>query len=288
MSLPDPRSTARTRGPARLPRFPVLLLALLPGVLAGLLLAGTAAAPPASAARPVIAQPVPGATLKTAPFRVRLTFPGIVQRGSVVEVDGPAGSADAGGERITGPTVTQPLASGLAAGTYTVRWHVRLRGGDDSNGKYTFTVTGERSESPAPAPTTPRTTSAAAPTSVPTRTTAEPSPRRTPATTTDTSPAAIVVPTPAAPSVTGTGKGDVVLGVLALLAAIALASALVYGWRAGWWRQGPAPSRAPAAGPAPDVPGSVPPRAETAELPAVAPRNDPTRWQTGRSGFSGS
>lgn len=288
MSLPDPRSTARSLGPARPPRFPVLMLALLPGVLAGLLLAGTAAAPPASAARPVIAQPVPGSTLGTAPSRVRLTFPGIVQRSSVVKVTGPAGSADAGGERITGPTITQPLASGLPAGTYTVRWHVQLRGGDHSNGTYAFTVAGGRSESPAPAPTAPRTTSAAAPTSVPTRTTTAPSPRRTPAATTDTSVAAIVAPPPTAPSVTGTGKADVVLGVLALLTAIALASVLVYGWRAGWWRPGPAPSRVPTAGSAPDAPGSVPSRAETAELPAVAPRNDPTWWQTGRSGFSGS
>jgi copper resistance protein C len=86
--------------------------------------------------------PADGAAVATAPDRIELQFSGVVQElGARVAVRGPDGASVAGGQpEVVDSTLTQPLASGLAAGTYSVDWRVASADGHPISGTTSFTV----------------------------------------------------------------------------------------------------------------------------------------------------
>ena len=70
--------------------------------------------------------------------------------GTEVAVTGPDGTtATDGAPEIAGSTVTQQLAGGLPAGTYTVEWRVASADGHPLTGSFAFDVT---RDAPAVAP----------------------------------------------------------------------------------------------------------------------------------------
>ena len=142
-------------------RGPLALLA----TLALLLLGSTAAS---AHDRLVSTSPDDGSTVATAPTMVSLTFSDdVVAVGTKIVVSGPDGDVQQGPPRIDGPTVTQPLAAGSAAGAYTVTWRATSKDGHPVSGTFRFTATaagaGVPSSSAAttdPATSTPSTTAA--------------------------------------------------------------------------------------------------------------------------------
>lgn len=237
-------------------RIRLFFLLLLPGVLAGLAVAMMVAAPPASADELIFASPSQDEQLHNAPYSVQLSFAALVRANSTLDVRGPDGSADLGKERRVGVTLTQRLRSGLPAGAYTVSWDVKLQNGNVSTGEYVFTVTtGSDPE------WTPWTTMAS---DTPT-TTAEPSPRWTPSTVAEqTSQAAAMIAPTNTPTSSGTGEGNVAIGLFSLLAAAGISGILFFGWRAGWWVQHPASATS----------RSRQSTVETSELPPINPYDD--------------
>jgi methionine-rich copper-binding protein CopC len=223
-------------------RVRLFLLIALPGALAGFLFAVTVAAPSAFGAELVFASPAQGAQLHEAPGSVQLSFDGFVMAGSTLDVQGPNGSAELGKERRSGITLTQRLQPSLPAGVYTVAWQVELRNGDVSTGSYVFTVV-TNSDSGRDRPTEP-TRQTDFPTDTATTTeTAQPSQKWTPSAQAEqTSQVAAMIADTDSPTSTGTGQGNVAVGLFSLLAAAGIAGTLFYGWRSGWWVQNPAPA----------------------------------------------
>ena len=86
--------------------------------------------------------PAPDATVDTAPATVSLEFSDAPQTlGTDVVVTGPAGDTVSDGTpQIAGSTVTQQLAGGLPAGTYTVDWRVTSADGHPLTGSFAFDV----------------------------------------------------------------------------------------------------------------------------------------------------
>jgi methionine-rich copper-binding protein CopC len=81
--------------------------------------------------------PTVGAVLSTNPGSVTLVFDQPLVRGSL-SVKGPSGDAAGGPSMINGARLSEPLASSLPAGTYTVRWVARSQGTARTKGSYTF------------------------------------------------------------------------------------------------------------------------------------------------------
>ena len=95
--------------------------------------------------------PAPDTTVDTAPATVSLEFSDAPQTlGTDVVVTGPAGDTVSDGTPlIAGSTVTQQLAGGLPAGTYTVDWRVTSADGHPLTGSFAFDVA---RDAPAAAP----------------------------------------------------------------------------------------------------------------------------------------
>ena len=95
--------------------------------------------------------PADGGTVDTAPASVSLELSEAPQSlGTEVVVTGPDRSAaSVGAPELAGSTVTQQLAAGLPAGTYTVDWRVTSADGHPLTGSFAFDVT---RDAPAPAP----------------------------------------------------------------------------------------------------------------------------------------
>jgi methionine-rich copper-binding protein CopC len=124
--------------------------------LGAILLSVHGAAPAAAHTELASSDPFSGATLEAAPMQVTLTFRGQITRvGVTVQVTGPDGAVGAGPAVVAGRTVTQPLAAGLPAGTYDVRWQVTAGDGHPISGSLHFTVAANAAPStePAVAPT---------------------------------------------------------------------------------------------------------------------------------------
>ncbi|MGY1741105.1 MULTISPECIES: copper resistance CopC family protein [unclassified Blastococcus] len=118
--------------------------ALLTGLAATGLLLLTGTAPASAHDALVAATPADGGAVPTAPAAVTLQFSGVVQElGAEVVVTGPDGAAVGRGEpQVVDATLTQPLAPGLPAGTYSVAWRVTSADGHPVSGSTAFTVTG--------------------------------------------------------------------------------------------------------------------------------------------------
>jgi copper resistance protein C len=105
-----------------------------------------AAFPLAAAASPhaVIADPMPGAVLRTSPTAIRIVFTEGLSRRSNLKL------TDSEGERLVtlpasigGPDDTRmvvPLLEPLSPGTYTVTWQVFSDGERRTRGKYKFEI----------------------------------------------------------------------------------------------------------------------------------------------------
>jgi methionine-rich copper-binding protein CopC len=123
-------------------------------VLASAVLAAGASAGPAAAHNVLISSsPADGASVPHTPAAVVLTFdePAITM-GTQVLVSGPTGEVQQGSPRLVNNTVTQDLASGAAAGAYTVTWRVTSLDGHPVSGTLTFTAVGAGADRPATAP----------------------------------------------------------------------------------------------------------------------------------------
>ncbi|MEO3779495.1 copper resistance CopC family protein [Micromonospora sp. B11E3] len=113
--------------------------------------------------------PAQGGRLASAPERVELVFAERLDATfTTVAVTAEGGApVTAGKPTVTGVRATQPLAGGLAAGTYTVAYRVVSVDGHPVQGSYDFTVTaaptGTASSSPSSAPTGDAPSAAAAP-----------------------------------------------------------------------------------------------------------------------------
>ena len=129
-----------------------MLSALALAVAASVVLLGLGV--PAASAHDalVAATPADGATAAAAPTEIALEFSGVVQElGAEAAVTGPQGGAVAqGAAEVAGTTLAQPLAPGLAAGTYSVAWRVTSADGHPLSGTTTFTVTGGAAAAPGP------------------------------------------------------------------------------------------------------------------------------------------
>jgi hypothetical protein len=86
--------------------------------------------------------PAADALVDTAPESVTLEFSNAPQSlGTEVVVTGPDGKPASGGApELAGSTVTQPLADGLPAGTYTVDWRATSADGHPLSGTFAFDV----------------------------------------------------------------------------------------------------------------------------------------------------
>ena len=124
-------------------------------VLAAALLAAGASAGPAAAHNVLISSsPADGASVPQTPAAVVLTFDEpAISMGTQVLISGPAGEVQQGSPRLVDNTVTQDLASGAAAGAYTVTWRVTSLDGHPVSGTLTFTALGAGADRPATAPT---------------------------------------------------------------------------------------------------------------------------------------
>jgi len=94
-------------------------------------------------ARLLMATPKAGETV-AAPKALTLRFSEeLVPAASSVKVTGPAGAAVATGAMALDATkkiVTVPVAGALAAGAYTVVWHMKTEDGHETDGTFAFTV----------------------------------------------------------------------------------------------------------------------------------------------------
>ena len=115
-------------------------------------------------------EPAPGASLATAPSRIRLVFSEPIEAAmSGVSI------ARAGGSRVSLPVTTDPRDShtliavppGLTPGAYTVRWHALSDDGHRVDGAFAFTIVGAGAIRAA-APAVPNVQSASGATAPPT------------------------------------------------------------------------------------------------------------------------
>ena len=136
------------------------------GLLLGVLLVAGAA--PASAHDVLISSsPADGATVRTPPSTVTLTFNESVRAPAYVVVTGANGvRVDTGKARIVDATVTQGLRHSVPAGTYTVAYRVVSDDGHPVEAELSYTVAAaaaSSSSAPAAAPSPAAPSSAAAP-----------------------------------------------------------------------------------------------------------------------------
>ncbi|GAA5147119.1 hypothetical protein GCM10025768_06650 [Microbacterium pseudoresistens] len=152
--------TARTR------RAPQRLRAVVTGiVIAAAAVLGTAL--PASAHDELISStPEVDAVLETAPTEIVLGFSGDVLEGTatVVLLDADGTDHVSGAPEVLSGTVTTPVAEGLKAGAYEVRWAVTSEDGHPISGVIPFTIDGAASPEPTNSaePTTPPSPTATA------------------------------------------------------------------------------------------------------------------------------
>jgi methionine-rich copper-binding protein CopC len=119
------------------------------------------------------ASPSPGATLRTAPREVQLTFSSELATGSTLTITGPDGAASTGAVALDGASMSKQLRSGIPEGSYSVEWRAKSTGGQPSTGSYGFTLSGSpapRSSSPTTQPVWPQPSTAKGPGSVSART----------------------------------------------------------------------------------------------------------------------
>jgi methionine-rich copper-binding protein CopC len=89
----------------------------------------------------VSTNPADKSTVATVPSQVVLTFDQIAFAvGSQVLVNGPDGNTAVGSLHIVDHNVTQAVAPGAAAGSYTVVWRVTSADGHPVSGEFTFTA----------------------------------------------------------------------------------------------------------------------------------------------------
>jgi copper resistance protein C len=90
------------------------------------------------------------------PSVVVLTFdqPAIAM-GTQILVTGPAGQVQTGPARLVDSTVTQAVAGGAPAGTYTVAWRVTSADGHPVSGTFAFTSTRSGTGTPPPVSASP-------------------------------------------------------------------------------------------------------------------------------------
>ena len=128
------------------PQSNVSVPKFLPACLAALLLACLAlfasAAPAAAHDEFLGSNPAPGSTVDTAPAAVELTFSASPSAlGSTVQVLDAAGTQWAEGDlKIQDTVATQPLATGMPDGTYTVQWRVVSSDAHPIEGSFDFSV----------------------------------------------------------------------------------------------------------------------------------------------------
>jgi methionine-rich copper-binding protein CopC len=107
--------------------------------------------------------PADKAQVSALPDQVVLTFAEPpVKTGSQVLIKGPNGNAATGQPAVKGSQVSQAIAPGSPAGTYTVTWRVTSDDGHVVFGTFAFTAaSGNAAAGPTPSPTaSPTTTSA--------------------------------------------------------------------------------------------------------------------------------
>ncbi len=180
------------------------------------------AGPALAHARLIGSDPKQGATLRTPPQRVVLTFSEPVSRdSSLLTVSEPGRrSVTAGAPTFDGAVVTQPLQALPAAGRYTIAYLIRSLDGHRISGRRTFTY------APAASPVAPATspaTSAAttAPATGPAATPGDP----------PTSAAAASAPAQAVPvSTTSGGTSGLVTWGIAGLGAVLVAGLVALAW----------------------------------------------------------
>ncbi|MGC5309843.1 copper resistance CopC family protein [Micromonospora zamorensis] len=157
--------------------------------------------------------PTRDAQVASAPERVDLAFAERLdpQFTTIVVTNADKQPVSAGKPTVSGVRATQPLAAGLAAGTYTVAYRVVSVDGHPVQGSYTFTVMA----SPVTTPSVAASAGSQAPTPTPTP---------------DSAPSA-AVPSPAAGAVSDDDGGGPGIGVVvALLAGLAVGLGLLV-WR---------------------------------------------------------
>lgn len=124
-------------------------------VLAGLVLTAslTLVAGPAQAHDELIStNPADKAQIATLPNQVVLTFAEPpAKTGSQVLVAGPTGSVASGQPVLSGDDVTQAIAPGSPAGTYTVTWRITADDGHAVFGKFSFTAAAGNAPAPSSA-----------------------------------------------------------------------------------------------------------------------------------------
>lgn len=152
--------------------------------------------------------PADGSTLDVAPTQITLTFAETpLAVGTELAVTGPDGTAvQQGAVQVSGTQVIQPLATGLAAGAYTVDWRVTSADGHVVSGTFGFTL----SAAAAPTPT-PVATQASTPTAEPTKEPLVIAPSPT--------------PTPSAAVATSSGRSGPMVWIVVVAAVLAVAAA---------------------------------------------------------------
>jgi copper resistance protein C len=141
-------------------------------VLASVAAAGLAlmmAAPASAHDSLVSSSPADGQTVATMPDSIVLTMnEAAVAVGTRVVVSGPDGEVQQGRPRLSKNTVEQALEPSAPAGRYTVTWRVTSADGHPVSGTFSFTASAAGVPvSSAPTSSTPSTTAASAPTTVP-------------------------------------------------------------------------------------------------------------------------
>lgn len=122
------------------------------------------ATPAMAHAELIDSDPADGASVATAPARVRLTFnEPVTPAPNVVEIVGPDGVAwTVGTPTISGAVVTAPVQANGPAGAYTLTYRVVSGDGDEVTGDVAFTLTTPATTTPPPTTTTTTTTTTAA------------------------------------------------------------------------------------------------------------------------------
>ena len=136
------------------------VLARVAAFVAALGVAGLAAAAPALAHDELTgSDPAAGAVVRSLPVQVRLFFQEPPEPAPIsVHVAGPDGRpVDAAGPRLSGSTITVPLARSTRAGTYAVGYRIMSDDGHPVSGTIRFTVA---LASPLPSAATPCATAA--------------------------------------------------------------------------------------------------------------------------------
>jgi len=114
------------------------------GAVAALVVAQLLWGAPAAQAHDVLVStnPADKSTVATVPTQVVLTFDQVAFGvGSQVLVNGPGGNIAVGPVHIVDHNVTEVVASGSPAGSYTVLWRVTSADGHPVSGSFTFTAT---------------------------------------------------------------------------------------------------------------------------------------------------